>query len=88
LEFKKEAVRRVRGGQWRSDVSASPGISGQTLSNWIKADAAGRLTRRDGVKPISQEQTEINRLKAEMACVRMERGILKKATAHFAREFR
>jgi transposase len=88
LEFKKEAVRLVQGGQRQSEVSASLGISGQTLSNWIKANSAGRLTERDGVKPVSQEQMEINRLKAELARVRMERDILKKATAYFARESR
>jgi transposase len=64
------------------------GISGQTLHNWIKADAAGRLTERDGVKAVSPDRQEINRLKAELARVRMERDILKKATAYFARESR
>jgi transposase len=88
LEFKKEAVRLVQGGQRQSEVSASLGISGQTLHNWVKADAAGRLTERDGVKAVSAERMEINRLKAELARVRMERDILKKATAYFARESR
>jgi transposase len=84
LEFKKEAVRLVQSGQRQARVSASLGISGQTLSNWVKADAAGRLTERAGVKAISEEQMEISRLKAELARVRMERDILKKATAYFA----
>jgi transposase len=88
LEFKKEAVRLVHGGQRQSEVSAALGISGQTLHNWVKADASGRLTERPGVKAISQEQMEIGRLKAELARVRMERDILKKATAYFARESR
>jgi transposase len=88
LEFKKEAVRLVRAGQRQSQVSASLGISGQTLSYWLKADAAGRLTERAGVKAVSDEQMEISRLKAELARVRMERDILKKATAYFARESR
>ena len=88
LEFKKEAVRLVRGGQRQSEISASLGISGQTLSNWVKAEAAGRLRERDGVKAVSQERQEIARLKAELARVRMERDILKKATAYFARESR
>jgi transposase len=77
LEFKKEAVRLVRGGQRQSEVSASLGISGQTLGNWVKAEAAGRLTERAGVKAISDEQMEISRLKAELARTRMERDILK-----------
>ena len=75
LEFKKEAVRLVRGGQRQSEVSTSLGISGQTLNNWIKADAAGRLLERNGVKAVSTEQMEIARLKAELAQARMERDI-------------
>ena len=54
----------------------------------MKAEAAGRLTERSGVKAVSAEQMEISRLKAELARTRMERDILKKATAYFARESR
>lgn len=88
LEFKKEAVRLVLNGQRPAEVSASLGISGQTLHNWVKAEAAGRLSERAGVKAVSQEQMEISRLKAELARTRMERDILKKAAAYFARESR
>ena len=88
MEFKKEAVRLVHGGQRQSQVSASLGISGQTLHNWVKAEAAGRLTERVGVMAVSSEQMEISRLKAERARTRMERDILKEATAYFARESR
>ena len=88
LEFKKEAVRLVQGGQRQSEAASSLGISGQTLGNWIKADTAGRLTERKALKAVSDEQMEISRLKAELAKTRMERDILKKATAYFARESR
>ena len=77
LEFKKEAVRLVQGGQRQSEAAASLGISGQTLGNWIKADTAGRLTERKALKAVSDEQMEISRLKAELAKTRMERDILK-----------
>jgi transposase-like protein len=87
LEFKQEAVRLVRGGEGVSSVARSLGISGQTLHNWVKADAAGRLRDVAG-KTISAEQMEIARLKAELARTRTERDILKKAAAYFARESR
>jgi transposase-like protein len=87
LEFKQEAVRLVRGGEAISSVSKSLGISGQTLHNWVKAEAAGRLREVAG-KTVSAEQMEIARLKAELAKTRMERDILKKAAAYFARESR
>ena len=77
LEFKKEAVRLVQGGQRQPEAGASPGISGQTPGNWIKADAGGRLTERKAVKAAGDEQMEISRLKAGLAKTRMERDILK-----------
>ena len=44
--------------------------------------------RRKGAddKPVSPEQMELARLRAELSRVKMERDILKKATAYFARE--
>ena len=56
----------------------------QTLFNWVKAQRQGRLLGADG-KPVSAEQMEISRLRAELARVKMERNILGKATAYFAR---
>ena len=87
LEFKQEAVRLVRGGEGVSSVAKSLGISGQTLHNWVKAEATGQLRDVAG-KAVSTEQMEIARLKAELARTRMERDILKKAAAYFARESR
>ena len=40
----------------------------------------------DVLKPVSAEQMELARLRAQLARVTMERDILKKATAYFARE--
>ena len=83
LEFKQEAVRLVRGGQTVSSVAKTLGLSDQTLHNWLKAEAAGGLREITG-KVVSAEKMEIARLKAELAKTRMERDILKKATAYFA----
>ena len=63
------------------------GVSRQSLDNWVKAEAAGRLRDVRG-KAVTAEQMEIARLKAELSRVRMERDILKKATVYFARESR
>ena len=86
LEFKQEAVRLVRAGQRPADVAASLGMAGQTLNNWLKAEAAGRLSGGGTLRPVSVEQMEISRLTAELARTRLERYILKKATAYFAKE--
>ncbi len=85
LEFKLEAVRLVKGGQSAAATAKILGISEQTLHNWVKADKDGRLVGA-GAKPVSPEQMEIARLRAELARVKMERDILKKATAYFAKE--
>lgn len=85
LEFKLEAVRMVKGGQSLTAVSKILGIAEQTLHNWIRADKDGRLSGA-GTKPVSPEQMEIARLRAELARVKMERDILGKATAYFAKE--
>jgi transposase len=61
-----------------TSVAKTLGISGQTLHNWMKAEAAGR-SREVAGKMVSTEQMEIDRLKAELAKTRMERDIVKKA---------
>jgi transposase len=87
LEFKQEAVRLVRGGEKLSVAARTLGVSTQSLDNWVKAEASGRLRDVRG-KALTTEQMEISRLKAELSQMRMERDILKKATVYFARESR
>lgn len=85
LEYKQEAVRLVQGGQAGASVAKVLGIPKQTLDNWVRLSAKGKLTGV-GAKPVSAEQMELSRLRAELSRVKMERDILKKATAYFARE--
>ncbi len=84
LEFKQEAVRLVEGGQSIAAVARTLGVVDQTLFNWVKAKREGKLIGADS-KPVSAEQMEIARLRAELARVTMERDILGKATAYFAK---
>ena len=85
LEYKLEAVRLVQGGQSKAVTAKILGISAQTLDNWVRLAAKGKLTGA-GAKPVSAEQMELARLRAELARVKMERDILKKATAYFAKD--
>jgi len=85
LEFKQEAVRLVETGQTLAAAARSLGLVEQTLHNWVKADRQGKL-RGAEKKLVSAEQMEISRLRAELARVKMERDILGKATAYFAKE--
>ena len=84
MEFKQEAVRLVKGGQSIAAAARMLGVVEQTLFNWVKADREGMLTGVDS-KPVSAEQMEISRLRAELALVKMERDILGKATAYFSK---
>jgi transposase len=85
LEFKQEAVRLVGSGQSMAAVARSLGIVEQTLFNWVKADREGKLRGAGGKGKLSEEQMEISRLRSELARVTMERDILGKATAFFAK---
>ena len=85
LEFKLEAVRLVKGGQAVPVTARILGVPMQTLGNWVRLSEKGQL-KGAGDKPVSVEQMELARLRAQLARVTMERDILKKATAYFARE--
>ena len=80
LEFKLEAVRLVNNGQAVSVTAKVLGIPNQTLDNWVRLNKKGQLTGATD-KPVSVEQMELARLRAQLARVTMERDILKKATA-------
>ncbi|WP_088506939.1 IS3 family transposase [Burkholderia ubonensis] len=78
LEFKLEAVRLVKAGQSVAAVAATLDVPAQSISNWVKAEQEGKLGGA-GTKPVSPEQMELSRLRAEVSRLKMERDILKKA---------
>jgi len=79
-EFKEQAVKRVTDGQSISAVVKELGLGDQTLRNWLKAAAAGKL-RGAGSKEVTPEEMELSRLRAENLRLKRENEILKKATA-------
>ena len=87
LEFKLEALRQIGAGQSVAVVSAVLGVASNTLHNWLKAQREGKLGG-PGSKPVSAEQMELARLRAELARKNMELDILKKAAAYFAKELK
>ena len=63
------------------------GVIEQTLHGWRKAYLQGKLAgASSNGKPISAEQMELSRVRAENARLKMEVEILKKVTAYFAKE--
>jgi transposase len=61
------------------------GLSDQTLRNWVKAAAEGKLNGAGG-RMVTPEEMELSRLRAENLRLKRENEILKKATAYFARD--
>jgi transposase len=75
-EFKRVAIKMVEAGQCPAEVARQPGVSEQTLNNWRKAAAAGRLAASS--KVVSPAQMELSRLRAENQRLKIENEILKK----------
>jgi transposase len=86
-EFKAEAVRLVT-EQGRSfvEVARDLDIGESTLRSWRQAIATGGARALPGRGNPPAPEDELRRLRAENKRLTMERDVLKKATAFFARE--
>ena len=86
-EFKREAVALVMGHGYSDEAAGrSLGVKGSLIGRWkreLEADAAEAFP---GKGKRTGEQQRIHELEAENRRLRMEREILKKATAFFAKE--
>ena len=85
IEFKELAVKRIKDGQSVSTVCKELGLSDQTVRNWVKASAEGKLAGAGG-RIVTPEEMELSRLRAENLRLKRENEILKKATAYFAKD--
>jgi transposase len=86
-EFKLEAVRLIKDrGVTYVQASRDLGVHQTVLRNWVKAFADDPAQSFPGNGRQSPEQAEITRLKREVAKLKAERDILKKAAAYFAKE--
>lgn len=88
-EFKLEAVRQVKTGQAISVAAKVLNAPKASLGNWLRQDRRGELGSvgdKPGVAVVTPEQMELARLRAEVARLRMERDIAKKAAAYFAQD--
>jgi transposase len=96
-EFRQQAVEMIlREGLSIAEAARRLAISPKTLTNWVgmakrgvlptgttnNAVAGGRRSRRQ----VTEEESELSRLRREVAELRMERDILKKSAAYFASE--
>jgi transposase len=81
-EFKAEAVRLVDANDVpMATLAQQLGVGRTTLLRWVHQRA-----RPQPVEGLTEdERSELSRLRREVLALRMERDILKKATAFFAR---
>lgn len=86
-EFKFEAVRLVKeSGVSVAQAARDLDVHENVLRKWIRERAADPQHAFPGKGVMKPEQAEIERLKKEVAKLKMERDILKKAAAYFAKE--
>ena len=83
-EFKREAVKLVtEQGYSVAEAARNLGVHVNLLRTWQRKFAAEATEEQDLTE---EERMELARLRAENKRLRMERDILKKATAFFASE--
>lgn len=89
-EFKEEAVKMaITEKITQKEAAKRLQIPKETLHGWInKYRATGDITSSGKVSAPGDLQAENTRLRRELAEAKMERDILKKATAYFAKESR
>ncbi len=83
-EFRQQMVELVRAGRSAKALAQEFEPSEQTIRNWVKQADLDNGRRTDGLT--SEEQAELRRLRRENRQLKLERKILKKAAAWFARE--
>jgi len=87
-ELREEAVKLVtEGGLKIPEVGRRLSVAASTIRYWVKASREGKLKEvGKHQRPLTEIEMELARVKRELAEARMERDILKKAAAYFAKE--
>ncbi len=87
-EFREEAVKLVtEEGLSLPEVGCRLSLPTSTIRNWVEAFKAGKLGDLGKYqRPLTEIEMELSQTKRELVKVKMERDILKKAAAYFAKE--
>lgn len=86
-EFKLEAVKLVRErGVSAAQAARDLDLHENVLRKWVRDHDAGPGSAFPGHGVMKPEHQEIERLRRELARMKAERDILKKAAAYFARD--
>ena len=86
LEFKQSSVKlAVDSGQTMVQTAKDLGVNVNTLHGWV-AKYCRKANASDSQQPEPSQAEEIKQLKKQVARLKQERDILKKAAAYFASE--
>ena len=86
-EFRRQMVDLVRAGRDPDDLAREFEPTSQSIRNWITLADKKEGRRAEALPGLSAaERDELSRLRRENSQLRMERDILSKAAAWFARE--
>jgi transposase len=86
-EFKQDAVKLVTEQQYSCpEVGRRLGVAASNVTRWVRQYRQDQQDLSDGGIPRKELESEIRRLKKENKRLEMEREILKKAAAFFAKE--
>ena len=83
-EFRRRMIELVRAGRSPEDLAKEFEPSAQAIRNWVAQADGDEGRRSDGLT--NAERIELSRLRKENKQLRLEREILSKAAAWFARE--
>ena len=83
-EFRRQLIELVRAGRTPEQLAQEFEPSAQTIRNWLHQAERDAGQRTNGLT--TPEREELTRLRRELRQVKLEREILAKATAWFARE--
>ena len=87
-EFRSEAVKLVVQEGLSVDQAAKRlSVPKSSLGNWVRASRSGKLAKVGQGQRLPTEM-EMARLRKELAEVKLERDLLKKCAAYFAKESR
>lgn len=86
-EFRAEAVKLVLNqGLSLGTAATRLSLPKATLRNWVSRAKASSTGAAPGARSVSELEAEVQRWRKELAAARLERDILKKATAYFAKD--
>ena len=83
-EFRQQMIELVQSGRTPDELAREYEPSAGSIRNWVSQHERDAGQRSDGLS--TDERLELRRLRRENKQLRVERDILKKAAAWFARE--